>query len=215
MRLAGSAVGGVANWDRLKTSDPAGVRMLRGDSSFGDAPPCTQCPTQSEAHQGAHSLLDHECCVHSHCCQPSRAHHGVHRTCRTDHVHTALRSAVAVRTASTLTDRSGKELIPGQGTRLHLCHMISHSISTLHGRSHVCDEVGDLPEELWVDAGGCLQPSGATGGLAAGAARAAPWSWAFPPLPAHSQSCQTPLLAGTLTAAAAAVAAGLRKKGCC
>ena len=54
MRLAGSAVGGVANWDRLKSFDPAGVRMLRGDSSFGDAPPCTQCPTHLEAHQGEH-----------------------------------------------------------------------------------------------------------------------------------------------------------------
>ena len=117
MRLAGSAVGGVANWDRLKSFDPAGVRMLRGDSSFGDAPPCTQCPTQSEAHHWAHSLLNHECCVQSHCCQPSRAHHRVHRICRTEHVHTASHSEVAVWTASILTDRSGKQLNPWPGNK--------------------------------------------------------------------------------------------------
>ena len=43
-RLTGRAVGGVANCDRLNTLDP-GVRMLRGDSSFGDACPCKQKPS--------------------------------------------------------------------------------------------------------------------------------------------------------------------------
>ena len=42
VRLAGRAVGGVANCDRLKSLDP-GVRMLRGDSSFGDASACKSC----------------------------------------------------------------------------------------------------------------------------------------------------------------------------
>ena len=41
-RLTGRAVGGVANCDRLNSLDP-GVRMLRGDSSFGDAAACKSC----------------------------------------------------------------------------------------------------------------------------------------------------------------------------
>jgi len=42
VRLAGRAVGGVANCDRLKSLDP-GVRMLRGDSGLGDASACKSC----------------------------------------------------------------------------------------------------------------------------------------------------------------------------
>ena len=40
VRLAGSAVGGVANCDRLNSLAPDGVRMLRGVSSLGDGRPC-------------------------------------------------------------------------------------------------------------------------------------------------------------------------------
>ena len=40
VRLAGSAVGGVAYCDRLNSFAPDGVRMLRGVSSLGDGRPC-------------------------------------------------------------------------------------------------------------------------------------------------------------------------------
>ena len=53
VRLAGSAVGGVANCDRLNSLAPDGVRMLRGVSSLGDGRPYRTAPpaSQSDMHK--------------------------------------------------------------------------------------------------------------------------------------------------------------------
>jgi len=51
VRLAGRAVGGVANCDKLKSLDP-GVRMLRGDSGLGDASACKPCTASSAPYYG-------------------------------------------------------------------------------------------------------------------------------------------------------------------